>query len=694
MNQFYQTLTDNITSRNRVEAKKMLDRCNTAFFTGTDTSPLNDAEYDDCAALYAAVFGGETIQTAPRLDRSASTPHVYPQLANWLGKVHGETGLIEWAATTYVAPRGEPDAAKISSPKWDGLSLVVGYDALGYATSAITRGEDGRGVDVMRLFANEPRHFGLTFNVGTNFGVKYEACMTWEAVKRMSADTGKDYVDPRGAAAGIVNSCDPSRLKYLTLVPLDVAVDGDGELTRADRIGWITSVYASESDVGFTLNSRHGLETPVMFYASDTHDELKVAYDFIFDFARSGVYMIDGVVTEFIDPSVIEELGGHSVSDAAYITAVKFPSAIGHSVAISLDWDQGPTGRLTPVLNYTPVTIGGRTFNRTSLSNFRRFEELQLAPGTPVEIQIRGDVLAYVVRHGDNVEGAQLFAGPDGDVMYTEDESGRRVFAYTFASLAGRIERMLVKCGIKGFKAETIARITEAGCVTSLGGLWTIDVSGFSDIPGLGDGIGRNLKDALAARIKTKLFDWEVLASVGIVGVGRSVAKRALATLTLDDIKAMSEPSDVLIKAVGPINAQKIVAGVAINRADIEALSTVPGYVTSASTMIAYSGELHKVVVTGELVNFPVRDDFKTVIERMGHTMVGSVSKKTTLLITNDPDSPTVKNKKARELGVRVVDEATALDLLGVTVTAPVAAAQTFAPPSRTPIQEAELGEF
>ena len=56
MNQFYQTLTDNITSRNRVEAKKMLDRCNTAFFTGTDTSPLNDAAWEKRAMKNITTF--------------------------------------------------------------------------------------------------------------------------------------------------------------------------------------------------------------------------------------------------------------------------------------------------------------------------------------------------------------------------------------------------------------------------------------------------------------------------------------------------------------------------------------------------------------------------------------------------------------------------------------------------------------
>ena len=64
-----------------------------------------------------------------------------------------------------------------------------------------------------------------------------------------------------------------------------------------------------------------------------------------------------------------------------------------------------------------------------------------------------------------------------------------------------------------------------------------------------------------------------------------------------------------------------------------------------------------KFVVTGDLERFPDRNDFKSFIEACGGKLVGSVSSKTNYLITNDPDSGTVKNQKAKELGVKVISE-------------------------------------
>ena len=78
-------------------------------------------------------------------------------------------------------------------------------------------------------------------------------------------------------------------------------------------------------------------------------------------------------------------------------------------------------------------------------------------------------------------------------------------------------------------------------------------------------------------------------------------------------------------------------------------------------------GPKYKVVVTGDLNHWD-RDAFKDYIETLGHKMVGSISGKTDFLITNTPNSGTVKNRKAQELGVRIITETEAIEILGLTV--------------------------
>lgn len=71
-----------------------------------------------------------------------------------------------------------------------------------------------------------------------------------------------------------------------------------------------------------------------------------------------------------------------------------------------------------------------------------------------------------------------------------------------------------------------------------------------------------------------------------------------------------------------------------------------------------------KFVVTGDIEAFPDRDDFKKYIEEHGGKLIGSVSSKTDYLITNTPDSGTVKNQKARELGIKIINEKQFFDMI------------------------------
>jgi DNA ligase (NAD+) len=75
--------------------------------------------------------------------------------------------------------------------------------------------------------------------------------------------------------------------------------------------------------------------------------------------------------------------------------------------------------------------------------------------------------------------------------------------------------------------------------------------------------------------------------------------------------------------------------------------------------------KFYTFVVTGDLETWK-RDEFKGLLMKMGHKLVGSISKKTDYLITNDTNSGTVKNKKAMELGVPIINEEQLKELLGL----------------------------
>jgi DNA ligase (NAD+) len=679
------SIIDAINNGDVALATSLLNDANLAYYS-TGESSLTDSEYDTLSKAFKDAFGYEiktgARNTTARTDRHANVPHDWVILSGWLDKADGTEAMSEWHNKRITQLEQSPltvDDFMLGSPKWDGLSIVITYGEDGSIERALTRGENGMGVDVTHIFKNDEKHFP-DIDYGFRFGVKYEAVMRWSDVEAMSTDLGKVYKNPRNTVAGIFNSDEGlSRRAYITLVPLDMEWDD-----CPDRMARLTSMQllfeTTEENrilygkpILFTGNGDRS--TPFIWRSVETEAELHDLYTEIHNLRESPDfdYMLDGIVVEFVDTNAIEALGGPSNDCPPYSVAVKFPSMVGRTKVISVDWDLGASGRLTPVVNYEPITLDGRTFKRTSISNMVRFDALKLAFGTPIIVEIRGDVLAWINRDGEDPEGSIPFDPPE-ECSYTYNRDGKRVYAYIDASLDGRIERMMLKMGVKGIRRETIRKLTDTQILNDLGSIWSIEQmhDQVASVQGMGESSAAIIADAINDKLKAGFWDWEILASVGITNIGRSIAKDALSVWTLDELLASAEPTltSELITKIGPERTRMLLEGIEAFADDIRmlkeiALTAEGGYKCTKELQSASSGEKYKVVVTGDLANWE-RDAFKTYIEMLGHKMVSSMSKKVDFLITNDPHSGTVKNKKAIELGIRIITEDQAIEILGL----------------------------
>ena len=695
---FFTRLGDAISGGNEQLARQLLQECNDAYY-GSGTSPLTDAEFDRAAAAYTARFG-LPLRTAPRVeaalkgrtDRHAGVPHDWPLLSGWLAKAAGLEETHDWLGKAADTHR---PGNLLGSPKWDGMSIVITYDRRGAVRRALTRGDNGLGVDVTRLFAGET-HFlqdGRPYDFEVErFGVKYEVVLSWSALERMNAELGLEMKNPRNAVAGIASADDPSaRRPYITLVPLDIEWDDCGE-GRMERVQFMQDLFCGQLDddgnqVAPPLFTGNGAqETPFFWYAIDSWDGGDEAagvvevYEEILSWRGSPSFdfMIDGVVFEFYDTDEIERLGGRSNDCPAYAIATKFPSMTGRTRVVSVDFDVGATGRRTPVVNYEPITMDGRTFSRTSISNMVRFDALNLCVGTPIIVEVRGDILGWIDRDGPDPAGATPIPCPDG-LEFTYNKAGQRVFAYSEAPLDGRCERMMVKMGIKGIKIETLKKLVDAGLITRLGDCFRLDENRVASVPGLGPSSAELLCSSLAKKLESGFWDWEILASVGILNVGRTLSKETLKVGMLSEFLSASNTTastgaadgsalfSSLHAAIGPERCRMVMDGLVRHRDDIlDLMSLCPVKDTKAAQVAVGDGPKYKVVVTGDLKYWD-RDVFKDYIETLGHKMVGSISGKTDYLITNTPNSGTVKNRKAQELGVQIITEEQAIEILNLT---------------------------
>ena len=696
-----QAIASAIHNGNEEAARTQLQDCNDAYYT-SGTSQLTDSEFDTLHKAYTARFG-LPLKTAPRMnpatpvkkdkvsavktkgrtDRHANVAHDWPLLSGWLAKASSLDDYDAWCNQ-----RGS--GTQIASPKWDGLSVVITYDRTGNVVRALTRGDDGLGVDVTRVFAGE-NHF-QNFDFGEDipqFGVKYEVAMSWSALEQMNESTGGDYKNPRNTVPGIIGSDTPGdKRQYLTLIPLDITWNGCVE-TRLERITLIFTLFTEGGTEGFegTVFTGNG-DTITPFYwmtigdDADSEFTRDAAYAYV-DTMRtpddtSDNYMIDGIVFEYVEDEDIKRLGGQANDCPDYSIAVKFPSMVGTTVVTSIDFDTGVTGRRTPVVNYTPITLDGRTFSRSSIANMIRFDALKLCVGTPIIVEIRGDVIGWVTRAGADPAGAVPIECPEG-LEFTYNAQGHRVFAFSVAPLEGRCERMIVKMGIKGVKIETFKKLVDAGLITTLGDCFRLDENQVATVSGMGETSAELVCSTIEAKLASGFWDWEILASVGIANIGRTLAKSALKVVSLDDLiaTAQGEPDSqllntcrsALIAELGPERGPVILDGVRTFIDDITDLASLVDVKSSREALTSVSADTpkYKVVVTGDLKHWEDRNDFKDYIESLGHKMVGSISAKTDLLITNDPNSGTVKNKRARDLNVRIATEQEAINIMGLT---------------------------
>jgi DNA ligase (NAD+) len=641
-------LKNAIDSNNQKEAYNLLLSANNLYYNN-GTSPLTDEEFDLFQKLYEKQFHTEfkTGYKSPgRKDRQANVQHDYPLLSNWLNKVATIDEVFPWL--TKLSETND----FIISPKWDGMSIVISYTQSGQVKRALTRGEDGFGVDITRLFQDEIHYDPEYFD--DEFGVKYEAIMSWSDVDQLGIDYNKDYKNPRNTIAGIISSDDISRRNYITLVPLDIELKNK-KLSRLDRIGLIAESCIIEGQT----------ETPFYFTKCDQSDILEVYQDY-HDLRESEDfdYMLDGIVIEYISEEDIHKLGLSKTSSPNHVMAVKFPSMTGRSFVKSIDFDIGNSGRCTPVVNYDPILLDGRTFKRTSISNLRRFDQLKLCIGTPILVEIRGDVLGYIHRDGDDPENVQPIEIPTG-LKFTYNKDHERVFAFTEASLTGRVELLCVKLNMKGIRFETIDKLVQHQLIQKLSDIFTLKRGTIATVPGLGTLSEDLLLSTINEKLKSGLFDWEILAAVGILNIGREICKEALKVISIDqlvDLIKHKEYLPIVQAKIGPERGKMLFQGIKKNIRDIKDLMKLPNMKRTEQKSETLDG--FKIVVTGNLEHWPERNVFKDEIEALGHKLVGSISKKVDYLITNTPNSGTIKNQKAIDLGIKIITEEQAIEIL------------------------------
>jgi DNA ligase (NAD+) len=644
----------------------LLDQADKYYNNGI--SDIQDDDYDKMARQYEMVSGKKLpVGAAVKIGTTLDLDHSYSDFAGTLSKCQSMDDLREWLRKKKVNPN-----KLYCSLKFDGYSITVetvvsaGRNVI---HKALTRGKDGKGKDLTALFKANVKHIPL-IDTGFDYAIGYEAVLQFSNFDELNKEVETPYKNPRNAMAGVFTTENAHLFKYVTLVPLRMK-GKDVVLSREEEIQYINSIQNLAYEE---------------IHEEVTIDDIEESYNYLTEarFDRKVLdVMCDGLVIESAIQADRNKLG-YTNNEPNFATALKFPAIEREVIVTNMDWPcEGFTATFTPRVWFTPIKIFGNTYQKVSLANYARFNELGLKQGDRIKFKLSNDVLGYVELYDDHEKRnkdavglykkyeAPNFCHKCGEELYTDENE---VFLFCDnkkcpLNQVGSILKFIKGTEGKFIDLETIRKMVEANLVSNVGDLFTFNYNELPKIEGCGTSTLTKFKTWFCDLKENGTSDYQILGSLNIDLISKGRALTILREYTMDEIidlyqnKKLNELTKIEKVGTETINALK--KGLTENFDDIKFLfSGNPIKVIQTKQERAADFKALKFCTTGSSDPFTTRDDLKKFLIEKGHSLVGKVTAKTDYLVTNDTTSGTGKNRDAANLGVKIISVQEMIDLL------------------------------
>lgn len=562
------------------------------------------------------------------------------ELAAWLGN---HEGLLSW--------------------KLDGLTVVLTYEG-GELVKAVTRGNGDIGEVITpnaRVFVNVPKHIPYKGHAV----IRGEAVITYEEFDRINEaidDADAKYKNPRNLCSGSVRQLNSKitaernvRFYAFTLSEAD-GVDYEG--LRSNQMKWM-------AEQGFDVVEYVKVDNKSIFEAIDNYAERVHSFEI----------PSDGLVLTLEDLEYAATLGTTAKFPRDSL-AFKWADQQAETILREIEWSPSRTGLLNPIAIFDPVELEGTTVKRASVHNLNIMETLKLGIGDTITVYKANMIIPQI---GDNLTKSGNIELPshcpvcDGT---TEIKlmTGTKVLTCTNPNcLAKQVKRFSLfvsrdALNIEGLSEQTLLKFIGLGYIKSFADIFRLE-NHRDEIVEL-DGFGKKSYDKLSSSIEKArhTVPARILVALGIPGVGVTTAAQIaracenkwakISSLSYDELIAINGIGEVMARDYESFFADEHNKSVVLDLVD--ELDIDESYEKAGE---ALSGEIF--VITGSLEHYKSRTELKKEIEAQGGKVAGSVSKNTSYLVTNNPESGSSKNKAAAELGVKIITEDEIRTMLG-----------------------------
>ncbi len=595
--------------------------------------------------------------------------HKYPMLS--LGNTYSEQDLREFHERIEKTLAGE-SLEYVCELKFDGVAIGLTYSK-GKLVQALTRGDGVQGDDVTSN-VKTIKSIPLTLrgnNYPENFEIRGEIILPLAIFKKINeerVDIGETpFANPRNSAAGTLKLQDSAEVARRKLDCFLYAVYGD-------QLPFSTHEESLQKAAswGFKISGDRRVCKSI---------EEVFQYITYWEAAREELpFDIDGVVLKVNSFRQQEELG-FTAKSPRWAIAYKYKAQSVSTRLLSISYQVGRTGAITPVANLEPVLLAGTTVKRASVHNADQIEKLNLHYEDIVFVEKGGEIIPKItgVDISKRKEGAKpvrfieecvecgtKLIRKDGEAQhYCPNESGCP------PQIRGRIEHFTSRkaMNIEGLGSETIDLFVAKGLLKDVADIYSLTAQAIMKLDRFKEKSAGNIIDGIN---KSKAVPFgRVLFAIGIRFVGDTVAKKL--ALHFHNMDAIAHATSFQLMEA-PEVGEKIAASILEYFAD-EKNRTIVNRLKNAGLSFEISeseqtlkvSEILKgltVVITGTFEKHS-REDYKRIIEENAGKVGSGVTKKTSILLAGSDCGPS-KLEKATELGVKILNEEAFMELIGM----------------------------
>ena len=591
--------------------------------------------------------------------------HKYPMLS--LGNTYSEEELRDFDSRIKKVI-AEP-VEYVCELKFDGVSVSMTYRD-GKLFRALTRGDGTKGDDVtqnVKTIRTVPLRL-QDKQIPAEFIIRGEILMPRAVFNKLNEERlnsgNSPFANPRNAAAGTIKLLDPKTVASRSLECFVYFLLSE-DLPAANHYDNLIKASEWGFKVPESLKLCKSIDEVMEFISHWEKERKNLPYD------------TDGVVIKVNSLRLQQELG-FTAKSPRWAIAYKYKAEQALTRLLSVTFQVGRTGTVTPVANLEPVFLSGSTVKRATLHNADQIGLLDLHLNDMVFVEKGGEIIPKITgadhsfRNDNSIKIEFITNCPECGTELIRNEGEANHFCPNYLhcppQLKGRIEHFISRkaMDIDGLGEETIDLLFSRNLIRNFADLYDLRSEQLIPLERLGEKSASNILSSISKSKETPYH--RVIFALGIRHVGETVAKTIAAKFrTIDELISANTLELTSVAEIGPKIASSIVAFFS-DRENLELVERLRTYgirfrnetenVPEGDALIGKT-----IVISGVFVKH-TREEYKEMIEKYGGKNASSVSGNTSFILGGENMGES-KKEKAVALGVPVISEIEFLQIIG-----------------------------